>query len=67
LRGIRFCNITIGEVKNAISFDDTDDVILKDCHFGGKAGIPTQANEKDQIFKWSCPNNQIWPSLRITE
>lgn len=51
LRGIRFCNITIGEVKNAISFDDTDDVILKDCHFGGKVGIPTQANEKDQIFK----------------
>ena len=51
LRGIQFRNITIGEVKNAISFDDTEDVILQDCHFGGKAGVPTQAAEKDHIFK----------------
>lgn len=51
LRGIRFSNITIGEVKNAISFDDTDDVVLRDCHFGGRAGVPTQVTEKDQIFK----------------
>ena len=51
LRNIQFRNITIGEVKNAISFDDTEDVVLKDCHFGGKAGVPTTVSEKDNIFK----------------
>ena len=51
LRNIQFRNITIGEVKNAISFDDTEDVVLKDCHFGGKAGVPTTVSEKDHIFK----------------
>jgi polygalacturonase len=51
LRNIQFRNISIGEVKNAISFDDTEDVILKDCHFGGKAGVPTQVTDKDNLFK----------------
>ena len=51
LRGVVLTNINIGEVPNALSMDDTEDVILRDCHFGGKAGVPTQASDKDKLFE----------------
>ena len=43
IRGVLFSNVEIGEAKNAISFDNTVDVEMSDCHIGGRAGVPSQA------------------------
>ena len=51
LRNISFRNVEIGEVKNALSMDDTEDIIFQNCHFGGKAGVPSQVTAKDHLFK----------------
>lgn len=51
LRNISFRNVEIGEVKNALSMDDTEDIIFQNCHFGGKAGVPSQVTPKDHLFK----------------
>lgn len=51
IHGVTFRNITIGEVKNALSIDNAKDVVFEDCHIGGKAGVPTQASAKDNLFK----------------
>ena len=51
LRNISFRNVEIGEVKNALSMDDTEDIIFQNCHFGGKAGVPSQVTAKDNLFK----------------
>jgi polygalacturonase len=51
LRNISFRNVEIGEVKNAVSMDDTEDIIFQNCHFGGKAGVPTQVTPKDHLFQ----------------
>lgn len=51
LSNISFRGVDIGEVKNAISMDNTEDVRFSDCHLGGKAGVPTQVTAKDNIFK----------------
>lgn len=46
-----FRSVDIGEVKNAVSMDDTDGIVFSDCHLGGKAGVPTQVTAKDKIFE----------------
>lgn len=51
ITNVVFSNIEIGEAKNAISFDNTEGVVMSNCHIGGKAGVPTQVTEKDNIFK----------------
>lgn len=51
ITNVVFSNIEIGEAKNAISFDNTQGVVMSNCHIGGKAGVPTQVTEKDNIFK----------------
>lgn len=51
IKNVIFRNVEIGEVVNAISFDNTSDVVLENCHLGGKAGVPTQASAKDNLFK----------------
>ena len=51
LRNIVFNHVDIKEVKNALSMDNTEDIVFRNCHLGGKAGIPTQAAAKDNIFK----------------
>ena len=43
IRNVVFSNIEIGDVKNAISFDNTEGVELLNCHIGGRAGVPSQA------------------------
>lgn len=43
IRNVVFRNIEIGEAKNAISFDNTEGVELRDCHIGGRAGVPSTA------------------------
>ncbi len=51
VRNAVFRNVEIGEVRNAVSFDNTSGVLMYDCHIGGKAGEPSQASAKDDIFK----------------
>lgn len=51
ISNVLFRNIEIGEASNAISFDNTEGVIMQDCHIGGRAGVPTQVTAKDNIFK----------------
>ena len=48
--GITFRGVEIGEVKNALSIDNTEGVTFSDCHLGGKAGVPTQVTAQDKIF-----------------
>ena len=43
IRNVLFSNVEIGEVKNAVSFDNTVGVEISDCHIGGRAGVPSQA------------------------
>ncbi|MBQ7422538.1 MAG: glycoside hydrolase family 28 protein [Prevotella sp.] len=50
VRHVSFRNIEVGECKNAISFEHTEDVQMQDCFLGGRVGIPTQVTPKDKIF-----------------
>lgn len=43
IHDVVFSNIEIGKAENAISFDNTVNVELRDCHIGGRAGVPSQA------------------------
>ncbi len=49
--GVSFSGVEIGEVKNALSMDNTEGVNFSDCHLGGKAGVPTQITAQDKIFE----------------
>ncbi len=51
LRHITMKNINISEVPNALSMDFTEGITFQDCHFGKKAGVPTQASKRDNVFK----------------
>lgn len=51
IRNVVLRNVNIDEVKNAISLDHTEGVTMEGCHIGGRAGVPSQVSEKDQIFK----------------
>lgn len=51
LRHITLKNINISEVPNALSMDFTEGITFQDCHFGKKAGVPTQASKRDNVFK----------------
>lgn len=50
VRNVTFNNVEIGKVENAISIDNTENVVMNNCHIGGKAGVPTQASAKDNLF-----------------
>ena len=50
ISGVTFRGVEIGEVKNALSIDNTEGVTFSDCHLGGKAGVPTQVTAQDKIF-----------------
>ncbi|MCD8290360.1 MAG: glycoside hydrolase family 28 protein [Prevotella sp.] len=51
ITNVVFNNVEIGEVPNAISFDNTIDVQMTNCHLGGKAGVPTQVTNRDNLFR----------------
>ncbi len=51
IRNVVFSNVEVGEVLNAVSFDNTEAVTMQDCHLGGHAGVPTQVTAKDNLFK----------------
>ncbi len=45
-----FENISVGEAKIGVSFSDTRNVSVGECHIGGTVDIPTQISSKDNIF-----------------
>lgn len=51
ISNVSFEGVDIGEVKNALSMDNTKEVSFSNCHLGGKAGVPTQVTPRDNIFK----------------
>lgn len=43
IRDVVFNDVEIGKAENAISFENTERVELRNCHIGGRAGVPSQA------------------------
>ena len=43
ISNVMFSNVEIGEAKNAVSFDNTVSVEMRNCHIGGRAGVPSTA------------------------
>lgn len=43
ISNVMFSNVEIGEAKNAVSFDNTVGVEMRNCHIGGCAGVPSTA------------------------
>ncbi len=50
ITNIVFDNISVGEAKIGVSFSDTRNVQVGECHIGGTVDIPTQVTSKDNIF-----------------
>lgn len=48
---IVFDNIEVGEAEIGVSFSDTRDVTVGECHIGGSVDVPTQISSKDNIFR----------------
>ncbi len=46
-----FNNIVVGEAQIGVSFSDTRNVSVGECHIGGTVDIPTQISSKDKIFE----------------
>lgn len=50
IRNVCFKNIQVDEAPNGISFDNTENVVMSNCHIGGQAGVPSQVSAKDNLF-----------------
>lgn len=51
IRNVSLNNISVGEARTGISFSNTSDVRIGECHIGPSAGVPTQVSAKDKIFE----------------
>lgn len=50
ISSVVFDNINVGEAEIGVSFSDTRDVTVGECHIGGTVDVPTQISAKDNIF-----------------
>lgn len=50
ISNVVFDNITVGEARIGVSFSDTKNVSIGECHIGGTVDVPTQVTSKDNIF-----------------
>lgn len=50
ISSVIFDNINVGEAEIGVSFSDTKDVIVGECHIGGTVDVPTQVSSKDNLF-----------------
>lgn len=50
IKNVLFNNVEIDMVGNAVSFDNTQNVEMRNCHIGGRAGVPSQASSADKLF-----------------
>ena len=52
LTDISFDNVVVGQCRVGLSSNNTNDIQFRNCHLGGiVTGAPTQASEKDNLFK----------------
>ncbi len=51
IENVRFENVDIDEVKIGLSFSNTRNVQVNNCHLGGYVGVPSTASTKDNLFK----------------
>lgn len=47
ISNVVFDNISVGEAEIGVSFSDTRNVLVGECHIGGTVDIPTQVTNKD--------------------
>lgn len=50
ISNVSFDNIKVGEAKIGVSFSNTYNVKMGECHIGGTVDIPTQVTSKDNLF-----------------
>ncbi|MDE6479426.1 MAG: glycoside hydrolase family 28 protein [Muribaculaceae bacterium] len=50
ISNVIFDNVNVGEAKIGVSFSDTKNVLVGECHIGGTVDVPTQVTSKDNIF-----------------
>lgn len=50
IRDVVFTRVDAGSVARGISVDNTENLVLNNCHLGGRAGAPSQASAKDNVF-----------------
>lgn len=51
IKNVSFKNVIIEEVRTGLSFENTENVQVNDCHLGGRIGVPSTASAKDNLFK----------------
>lgn len=51
ISNVVFDNIVVGKAKIGVSFSDTKEVLVGECHIGGSVDVPTQISSKDNIFR----------------
>ena len=51
LRAISFRRVTADAVAHGLSFENTEPVLLQDCHLGERVGVPSQVSAADKIFE----------------
>jgi polygalacturonase len=50
LRNIHFTRVDVEEATVGLSMDHTEQITFTECHLGGRAGVPTTASKKDNLF-----------------
>lgn len=50
IKDVIFDNIAVGEAKIGVSFSDTRNVTVGECHIGGMVDVPSQVTPKDRLF-----------------
>ena len=51
IENVSFKNVDIEEVKTGLSFSNTKNVQVNDCHLGGHVGVPSTVSAKDHLFE----------------
>lgn len=50
ISNVMFNNVNVENSTNAISFENTNNVVMRNCHIGRHAGVPSQASANDKLF-----------------
>ncbi|MDE7419179.1 MAG: glycoside hydrolase family 28 protein, partial [Muribaculaceae bacterium] len=51
ISNVVFDNVNVGEAKIGVSFSDTKNVLVGECHIGGEVDVPSQVTQKDNLFR----------------
>ncbi|MDE5813750.1 MAG: glycoside hydrolase family 28 protein, partial [Muribaculaceae bacterium] len=50
ITNVVFDHINVGQAKIGVSFSDTKNLSVGECHIGGTVDVPTQVSSKDRVF-----------------